>query len=80
MKKVFQVKTFLKKCTQFIQEIKTAIRNIQTHIKKEHLQKYLNEYFYRLNRSIYKDTIFDNIFNRLVAHTHKCWKQIVVIK
>ena len=46
-----------------IQQIKTAIRTIETHVKKEHLQKYLNEYFYRLNRLIYKDIIFDNIFN-----------------
>jgi hypothetical protein len=61
-------------------QIKTAIRTIQSHVNKEHLQKYLDEYFYRLNRSIYKDSIFDNIFKRLVAHPHRGWKQIVVIK
>lgn len=63
-----------------IHQIKTAIRTIQTHVHKEHLQKYLDEYFYRLNRSIYKESIFDNIFKRLVAHNHKGWKQIVVTK
>lgn len=63
-----------------VHQIKTAIRTIQTHVHKGHLQKYLDEYFYRLNRSIYKETIFDNIFRRLVAHPHQGWKQIVVNK
>jgi ISXO2-like transposase domain/Transposase zinc-ribbon domain len=63
-----------------IHQIKTAIRTIQSHVNKGHLQKYLDEYFYRLNRSIYKNSIFDNIFKRLVSHPHRGWKQIVVIK
>lgn len=57
-----------------IHQIKTAIRTIQSHVNKQHLQKYLDEHFYRLNRSIYKDSIFDNIFKRLVAHPHRGWK------
>jgi hypothetical protein len=61
-----------------VHQIKTAIRTIQSHVQKEHLQKYLDEYFYRLNRSIYKETIFDNIFRRMVAHPHQGWKEIVV--
>ena len=61
-----------------IHQIKTTVRTIQTHVKKEHLQKYLDEYFYRLNRSLFKQTIFDNLFKRLVAHHHQGWKQIVV--
>ena len=63
-----------------IQQIKSTLRTIQTHVKKEHLQKYLDEYFYRLNRSIFKETIFDNLFRRLVNHKHYGWNQIVVIK
>jgi hypothetical protein len=63
-----------------IHQIKTGIRTIQSHVHKEHLQKYLDEFFYRLNRSIFKETIFDNIFKRLVQHQHRGWKQIVVIK
>ncbi|MEN9907359.1 MAG: hypothetical protein RLZZ540_500 [Bacteroidota bacterium] len=63
-----------------IHQVKTAITTIQSRVKKEHLQKYSNEYFYRLNRSIYKDSIFDNIFKRLVSDPHQGWKQMVVIK
>ena len=62
-----------------IHQIKSALRTIQTHVSKKHLQKYLDEYFYRLNRSIFKETIFD-VFKRLVAHSHFGWKQIVVSK
>lgn len=53
-----------------IQQIKSALRTIQTHVKKQHLQRYSDEYFYRLNRSVFKETIFDNLFRRLVSHKH----------
>ncbi|MET4084147.1 hypothetical protein ABIB40_004121, partial [Pedobacter sp. UYP30] len=57
-----------------------AVRTIQTHVHKYHLQKYLDEYFYRLNRSIFKKTIFDNLFKRMIKHQHIGWKSIVVPK
>jgi hypothetical protein len=63
-----------------IQQIKSGIRTIQTHVNIGHLQKYLDEYFYRLNRSIFKDTIFDNLFKRVVAHQKSSWLQIVLAK
>ncbi|MET4083984.1 hypothetical protein ABIB40_003957, partial [Pedobacter sp. UYP30] len=40
----------------------------------------LDEYFYRLNRSIFKETIFDNLFKRMIKHQHIGWKSIVVPK
>lgn len=63
-----------------IHQIKSGIRTIQTHVNIGHLQKYLDEFFYRLNRSIFKETIFDNLFRRLVAHQHWGWNQIVLAK
>jgi hypothetical protein len=77
--KIVPEKNF-KEMHTLIHQIKMAIRTIQLRVKKEYLQKYLDEYFYRLNRSIYKDSIFDNIFKRLVSHPHQSWKQIVFIK
>jgi len=62
-----------------IQQIKSGIRTIQTHVSKGHLQRYLDEYFYRLNRSIFKETIFDNLFKRLVAHQKCDWAKIVLV-
>ena len=61
-----------------IQQIKSGLRTIQTHVHKEHLQKYLDEYFYKLNRSIYKETIFDNLIRRMVKHNWVGWKEIVI--
>ena len=51
-----------------------------THVNKHHLQKYLDEYFYRLNRSIYKETIFDNLIKRMINHEWVGWKLIVALK
>lgn len=63
-----------------IHQIKSGIRTTQTHVDKGHLQKYLDEYFYKLNRSQFKDTIFDNLFKRLVSHDHQDWNKIVLPK
>lgn len=63
-----------------IQQLKSGIRTIQTHVDKYHLQKYLDEYFYRLNRSFYKETIFDNLIKRMMNHDWIGWKLIVVPK
>ena len=63
-----------------IQQVKSGIRTIQTHVNKFHLQRYLDEYFYRLNRSIYKETIFDNLIRRMMNHVWIGWNSIVVPK
>lgn len=63
-----------------IQQLKSGIRTIQTHVHKEHLQKYLDEYFFRLNRSIFKESIFDKLFRRMVNHKFVLAKEIVLIK
>ena len=63
-----------------IYQIKSGIRTTQTHVNKGHLQKYLDEYFYKLNRSQFKDTIFDNLFKRLVNHENLDWQKIVLPK
>jgi len=69
-----------KQINNIIQQLKSGLRTIQTHVNKHHLQKYLDEYFYRLNRSIYKETIFDNLIKRMVNHNWVGWKLIVVPK
>jgi len=63
-----------------IHQLKSWIRTIQTHVHKHHLQKYLDEFFYRLNRSIHKETIFDNLIRRMIVHEWVGWKEIVVPK
>ncbi len=69
-----------KQINTVIQQLKSGLRTIQTHVNKFHLQKYLDEYFYRLNRSIYKETIFDNLIKQMMKHDWVGWKLIVVPK
>ena len=42
-------------------QLKAGFRSIYSWMDKYHLDKYLDEYSYRLNRSIHKQTIFDNL-------------------
>lgn len=49
-----------------IQSVKSWLRAIPTHISKEHVQKYFDEFCFRLNRSQFKESIFDKIVNRMV--------------
>ena len=50
-----------------IQQLKSWIRGVHHHVSPEYLQAYLNEFCYRINRSIHKETIFDNLLNRMVS-------------
>lgn len=51
-----------------IQNLKSWLRAIPTHISKEHTKAYLDEFCYRLNRSIHKETIFEGLINRMIVH------------
>lgn len=53
-----------------IQNLKSWLRTIPTHISKEHTKAYLDEFSYRINRSINSQHIFDNLINRMIKHEH----------
>ncbi|HHH52637.1 MAG TPA: IS1595 family transposase [Bacteroidetes bacterium] len=50
-----------------IQTLKSWLRAIPTHISKEHVQKYFDEFCFRLNRSQFKKSIFDKVIHRMIA-------------
>ena len=50
-----------------------------THHHVSHLQDYLNEYCYRLNRSFMKEGIFENLIARMVK-AEPCLIKILIIK
>lgn len=52
-----------------IQQLKSWIRGIHHSVDPRFLQGYLNEFCYRLNRSLFKETIFDNLIKRMVNHS-----------
>lgn len=49
-----------------IQQLKSWIRGIHHSVHPDYLQGYLNEFCYRINRSIFKESIFDNLLNRMM--------------
>lgn len=59
-----------------VQLLKSWIRGIHHSVDKQYLQAYLNEFCYRINRSIHKETIFDKLIQRMVYANHVSTKQI----
>jgi len=49
-----------------VHELKSWIRTTFSGVSKQNIDRYLDEYSYRLNRSQSKNTIFDNLIKRMV--------------
>ena len=62
---------------RFIQQLKGWLRGIHHHASDKYLQGYLDEYCYRFNRHGFKDTIFENLLARMVAHKPVNYKLLV---
>lgn len=72
--------TTFKPLNTVVHQIKSWLRTIQSHVSKKHLQKYLNEYCYRLNRSLFKETIFHNLVCKMMSRPQITWSEIVLTK
>ncbi len=59
-----------------IHQVKSWIRTTFAHVDKGHIQKYFDEYCFRINRSIYKQTIFHKLIERVVACPHYSYQHI----
>lgn len=59
-----------------IHQIKSWIRTTFAHVDKGHIQKYFDEYSFRINRSIFKETIFHKLIQRAINSPHYSYKQI----
>ena len=53
-----------------IHQVKSWLRTVYSWMHKQNIERYLDEYSYRLNRSIYKQSIFDNLINKIMNHRH----------
>jgi len=53
-----------------IHQVKAWLRSTYSWMHKQNIEKYLDEYSYRLNRSIHKQSIFDNLIIRMVNKKH----------
>jgi transposase-like protein len=61
-----------------IHQIKSWLRTNFSWVHKGHIDKYLNEYSYRINRSIYKETIFHKLIERMLDREHLGYLQIKI--
>ena len=59
-----------------IHQVKSWIRTTFAHVDRGHIQKYFDEYCFRINRSIYKETIFHKLIERLIESNHISYQQI----
>ncbi len=80
--KITQVKSEnvegLKEIHVIMQDLKSWLKTIPIHVSKYHFQLYLNEYFFRLNMSNYKDKTFDKVIEHLVINKQMFWADIVL--
>lgn len=57
----------MKQMHTIIHQLKSWLRSVYSWVHAEHIEKYLDEYSFRINRSIFKQTIFDTLINRMVV-------------
>jgi len=56
----------MKQMHTIIHQLKSWLRSVYSWVHQEHIEKYLDEYSFRINRSIYKQTIFDTLISRMI--------------
>lgn len=53
---------------RFIQQLKSWIRGIFHKVSDKYLQGYLDEFCFRMNRHLHKETNFNTLVNRMIDH------------
>jgi hypothetical protein len=53
-----------------IHQVKAWLRSTYSWMHEQNIEKYLDEYSYRLNKPIHKQTIFDNLIRTMVNKKH----------
>jgi transposase-like protein len=61
-----------------IQQLKSWISGIHHSVDKRYLQAYLVEFCYRINRSIHKEGIFDNLMMRMIKTQNITKNQMIL--
>ena len=61
-----------------IHQVKSWLRSTYSWMHKEHIESYLAEYSFRINRSIYKDSIFHKLIQRMVSSKPYSYQMIIV--
>ncbi len=66
----------MKQMHVIIHQVKSWIRSTYSWVHKQHIQKYLDEYSFRINRSIYKQTILHKLIQRMIVANPTYYQQI----
>ena len=61
-----------------VHQVKAWLRSTFSNIHEQHIQGYLDEFSYRINRSIHKQTIFDNLISRMIKSKKLYYSDIVI--
>lgn len=62
---------------RFIQQLKSWIRGIFHKVSDEYLQGYLDEFCFRMNRHLFKETNFSSLLNRMMSHQPVCRAKLI---
>ncbi len=68
----------MKQMHTIIHQLKSWLRSVYSWVDEGHIEKYLDEYSFRINRSVYKQTIFHRLIERMVM-THPVTYQEIKI-
>ena len=60
-----------------IHQVKSWIRTTYSWVSEKNIDRYFNESCYRINRSQNKETIFNNLINRMVKSENITHQQII---
>lgn len=63
---------------RIVHDLKTWLRSAYTWMHPHHLQRYLDEFSFKINRSIYKDSIFDSLILRMITTKPLRYKDIKI--
>jgi transposase-like protein len=61
-----------------IHQVKSWLRSTYSWIHKDHIESYLSEYSFRINRSIYKETIFHKLIERMIKAKPYSYQDIII--
>lgn len=68
----------MKQMHTIIHQLKSWLRSVYSWVHQEHINKYLDEYSFRINRSIFKQTIFDTLIRRMVIAQPRTYQMIKI--
>lgn len=60
-----------------IHQVKSWLRTTYSWVSEKHIERYFNEFCYRINRSQSKDTIFNNLIRRMITSDNITHAEII---